>query len=58
MAANTFLLSFFFAALQISAAQAMQTAADASAMPSVSHNQDIQIGFSYNHFLTNCFDIS
>ena len=40
MTANTFLLSFFFAALQISAAQAMQTAAATSAMPSVSHSQD------------------
>ena len=38
--ANTFLLSFFFAALPISAAQAMQTAAATSAMPSVSHSQD------------------
>ena len=38
--ANTFLLSFFFAALQISAAQAMQIAAAKSAMPSVSHSQD------------------
>ena len=38
--ANTFLLSFFFAALQISAPQAMQTAAAKSAMPSVSHSQD------------------
>ena len=40
MAANTFLLSFFFAALQISAAQAVQTAAATSAMPSVSHSQE------------------
>ena len=40
MTANTFLLSFFFAALQISAAQVMQTAAATSAMPSVSHSQD------------------
>ena len=40
MTANTFLLSFFFAALQISAAQAMQTAAATSAMPSVSHSQE------------------
>ena len=40
MAANTFLLRFFFAALQISAAQAMQTAAATSAMPSVSHSQE------------------
>ena len=36
----TFLLNFFFAALQISVAQATQTAAATSAMPSVSHNQD------------------
>ena len=40
MTANTFLPSFFFAALQIRAAQAMQTAAATSAMPSVSHSQD------------------
>ena len=40
MTANTFLPSFFFAALQISAAQAMQTAAAKSAMPSVSHSQE------------------
>ena len=40
MTANNFLLSFFFAALPISAAQAMQTAAAKSAMPSVSHSQD------------------
>ena len=40
MTANNFLLSFFFAALQISAAQATQTAAAKSAMPSVSHSQD------------------
>ena len=40
MAANPFLLSFFLAALQISAAQATQTAAAASAIPSVSHSQD------------------
>ena len=40
MTANTFLLSFFFAALPISAAQAMQTAAAKSAMPSVSHSHD------------------
>ena len=40
MTANTFLLNFFFAALQISVAQATQTAAATSAMPSVSHNQD------------------
>ena len=40
MTANTLLLSFFFAALPISAAQAMQTAAATSAMPSVSHSQD------------------
>ena len=38
--ANTFLSSFFFAALPISAAQAMQTAAATSAMPSVSHSQE------------------
>ena len=38
--ANTFLSSFFFAALPISAAQAMQTAAATSSMPSVSHSQD------------------
>ena len=37
---NGFLLSFFFVALQISAAQAMQTAAATSAMPSVSHSQE------------------
>ena len=35
--ANTFLSSFFFAALPIRAVQAMQTAAATSAMPSVSH---------------------
>ena len=40
MTANTFLLSFFFTALQISAPQATQTAAAKSAMPSVSHSQD------------------
>ena len=40
MTANTFLPSFFFAALQISAAQAVQTAAAKSAMPSVSHSQE------------------
>ena len=40
MTANTFLLSFFFTALQISAPQAMQTAAATSAIPSVSHSQD------------------
>ena len=40
MTANNFLLSFFFAALPISAAQATQTAAATSAMPSVSHSQD------------------
>ena len=40
MTANTLLLSFFFAALPISAAQAMQTAAAKSAMPSVSHSQE------------------
>lgn len=40
MTANTFLLVFFFAALQIRAAQATQTAAAISAMPSVSHNHD------------------
>ena len=40
MTANTFLLSFFFAALPISAAQAMQTAAAKSAMPSVSHSHE------------------
>ena len=40
MTANTLMLSFFFAALPISAAQAMQTAAAKSAMPSVSHSQD------------------
>ena len=40
MTANNFLLSFFFAALPISAAQAMQIAAAISAMPSVSHSQD------------------
>ena len=40
MIANTLMLSFFFAALPISAAQAMQTAAATSAMPSVSHSQD------------------
>ena len=40
MTANTFLLSFFFAAFPISAAQATQTAAATSAMPSVSHSQD------------------
>ena len=40
MTANTFLLRFFFAALPISAAQATQTAAATSAMPSVSHSQD------------------
>ena len=40
MTANNFLLSFFFAALQISAAQAMQTAAATSAMPSISHSQE------------------
>ena len=37
---NNFLLGFFFAALPISAPQAMQTAAATSAMPSVSHSQD------------------
>ena len=40
MAANSFLLSFFFVALQISAAQAMQTAAATSVIPSVSHSQE------------------
>ena len=40
MTANTFLLSFFFAALPISAAQATQTAAATSAMPSDSHSHD------------------
>ena len=40
MTANNFLLSFFFAALPISAAQATQIAAAKSAMPSVSHSQD------------------
>ena len=40
MTANNFLLSFFFAALQISAAQATQTAAATSAMPSVSHSHE------------------
>ena len=40
MTANNFLSSFFFAALPISAAQAMQTAAAKSAMPSVSHSQE------------------
>ena len=40
MTANTFLPRFFFAALQTSAAQAMQIAAAKSAMPSVSHSQD------------------
>ena len=40
MTANTFLPSFFFAALQISAPQAMQTAAAKSAMPSVSHSHE------------------
>ena len=40
MTANNFLLSFFFAALQISAAQATQTAAATSAMPSDSHSHD------------------
>ncbi len=40
MTANTFLSNFFFAALPISAAQAIQTAAAKSAMPSVSHSQD------------------
>lgn len=38
--ASIFLLGRFFAALQISAAQVTQTAAAASAMPSISHNQD------------------
>ena len=46
MTANNFLLSFFFAALPISAAQATQTAAATSAMPSVSHSQvAIGVGF-------------
>ena len=40
MTANNFLLSFFFAALPISAAQAMQTAAAKSAMPSVSYSHE------------------
>ena len=40
MTANSFLLSFFFVALQISAAQAMQTAAATSVIPSVSHSQE------------------
>ena len=40
MTANNFLLSFFFAALPISAAQATQTAAATSAMPSVSHSHE------------------
>ena len=40
MTATTFLLSFFFAALQISAAQATQTAAAIRAIPSVSHSHD------------------
>ena len=38
--AITFLLSFFLAALQISAAQATQTTAAAMAIPIISHNQD------------------
>lgn len=38
--ASIFLLSRLFVALQISAAQVTQTAAAASAMPSISHNQD------------------
>ena len=40
MTANIFFWSFFFAAVQISAAQAMQTTAATSAIPSVSHSQD------------------
>lgn len=39
-AASIFLLGRLFVALQISAAQVTQTAAAASAMPSISHNQD------------------
>ena len=38
--ANIFLLSFFFAALPISAPQTTQTAATASAITSVSHNHE------------------
>ena len=38
--ASIFLLGRLFVALQISAAQVTQTAAAASAMPSISHNQD------------------
>ena len=40
MTASIFLLGRLFVALQISAAQVTQTAAAASAMPNISHNQD------------------
>ena len=51
MTANNFLPSFFFTALQISAAQAVQIAAAKSAMPSVSLAKIVHIGFSCVHQL-------
>lgn len=52
--ASIFLLGRLFVALQISAAQVTQTAAAASAMPSISHNQDSSYRISCVHHFPSC----